>query len=128
MGEPNLEELKSLETLCRLNEQLLRVTREEISERTRREETEQAHLEATLSRLFSKLDEVQEDMGRFREEIDIRVEKCREATEKNLKANYVTKPELAAMTQKLTTRITWMGTIITLAILVAKFLMPGVLS
>jgi len=128
----SLDELKSLETLCRLNEQKLKfqdknldLLRTENQERSQREEAANNRLEATLSRLFGKIDEVKAEMGNFREEIDARVEKCSEKMDKKINATYVTKVELAIMTQRITSRITWIGALITVAILVAKFLFPG---
>ena len=124
-----LEELKSLETLCRLNEQSLSHIREDISVRAGREAIDAARLEKTLDLLSDKLDDVKGDMGNFRTEIDERVEKCNTEMRKELKENYVTQSHLTTMTDKILARITWIGVlgipIITLAILAAKFLLLG---
>ena len=121
MSETKLEDLKSLETLCRLNEQLLRVTREEFAQRVHLDEIAKDKTDAISSRIFQKLDEVKSDMGNFREEIDTRVEKCNKSMRNDLKENYVTKSQLTSMTDRITRRITWIGSLIAVAIIIAKF-------
>ena len=122
--DTKLDDLKSLETLCRLNEQANKFIKEILDERLKRDDAFREHTEKLFNKLFSKIEEVKKDMGNFRNEIDERVERCNKKMQDKLDKHYVTKPELDIMTRRILARITIMGSVITVAILVAKFLFP----
>jgi len=114
-----LKNLKSLETLCRLNEQQLIFINQRESERIVREQIEAARLEGVFTKLFTKLDDV-------RNEIDDRVEKCSKKMLEDIAKAYVTKPELEKMTSRILARITWISGLFAIGVILLKFVIPGV--